>query len=370
MGIFWGTLIIAELFIRSQMPAKLSYIFLKKGGSVVYSILVLAALSGIVSAFVENVATVLIIAPIAFEIAKRLKISPIPYIITIAISSNLQGTATLVGDPPSMILASEMKMTFNDFFFYKGLPSLFFAVELGAIVSLIVIYFIYRNKKEKIKEIKRQKIKSYFPTILLILMIVLLAMSNIIPFQFEYYIGTVCTITGIIGLIWSKVKRDINSFSFLKDSDWSTFFFLMGVFVMVGIMQDIKLFDLLAYSIGNFVKGGILFAFILLIFISMLVSAFVDNIPYFTAMVKVIKIMGLKFGLPIVPLMFGTVLGTTIGGNITPIGASANIVGMGLLKKKGYKVNFWEFVKIGFIFTISALTISALFVWIFFRNVR
>ncbi len=368
MGIFWGTLVVAELFIKSKMPARLAYIFLKRGGSVVYSIIVLSALSGIVSAFVENVATVMIIAPIAFEIARRLKISPVPYIITIALSSNLQGSATLVGDPPSMILASEMHMNFNDFFFYKGKPSLFFAVELGAFVSLFVIYIIYRNKKEKIEKPEPQDVKSYFPTVLLILMILLLAIGNFLPFKFDFYIGTVCVLTGVIGWFWSIFRKDIEDFSLLRDTDWHTFFFLMGVFVMVGAMEDVKIFELLAHTIGNLVTGGVLFAFILLIVVSVIVSAFVDNIPYFTAMVKVIKIMAFKFNLPITPLMFGTVLGSTIGGNITPIGASANIVGTGFLKKKGYKVNFWNFVKVGFIFTVSSLTVSALFVWIFFRK--
>ena len=146
LGIFWGSLVVAELFIYSRIPAYIAESIIDRSKNLVWAIIWLSAFSGIISAFVENVATVLIVAPIAFEVSRKLKVSPVPFILGICLSSNLQGTATLVGDPPSMILASATRMTFNDFFVFQGKPSLFFAVELAAIVSLVVIYFLNRHE--------------------------------------------------------------------------------------------------------------------------------------------------------------------------------------------------------------------------------
>ena len=135
MGIFVGTLIIADVFMQSRVPAYIAEIIVGKSRSTTWSILFICLLTGVISAFVENVATVLIVAPIALALAKKLKINPTKMMIAIAVSSNLQGTATLIGDPPSMLLGGFAKMNFGDFFFYKGKPSIFFAVELGALVQ-------------------------------------------------------------------------------------------------------------------------------------------------------------------------------------------------------------------------------------------
>ena len=146
-------------------------------------------LSGFISAFVENVATVLIVAPIALALAKKIKINPTNMMIAIAISSNLQGTATLIGDPPSMLLGGFAKMNFFDFFFYHGKPSIFFAVELGAVVSFFVLYYFFRHHKEKTELVAEEKVKSWFPTIVLVLLIVLLACASFFDKNFGYMAG-------------------------------------------------------------------------------------------------------------------------------------------------------------------------------------
>jgi Na+/H+ antiporter NhaD/arsenite permease-like protein len=187
MGIFVGTLVIANIFMESRMPAYLAEVIVNKARNTAWSILFICALTGFISAFVENVATVLIVAPIALSIAKKLKINPIKMMIAIAISSNLQGTATLIGDPPSMLLGGFAKMNFMDFFFYKGRPSIFFAVELGALVSFVVLYFIFRQHKEKVQLVMVEKVKSIVPTIILVGLIVLLALSSLLMSVFPIW---------------------------------------------------------------------------------------------------------------------------------------------------------------------------------------
>ncbi|MFZ2938469.1 MAG: SLC13 family permease, partial [Candidatus Omnitrophota bacterium] len=186
MGIFVGTLIVADIFMQSRVPAFVAEVIVDRAKNTTWAILSICLLTGFISAFVENVATVLIVAPIALALAKKLKINPMNMMIAIAVSSNLQGTATLIGDPPSMLLAGFAKMNFGDFFFYKGRPSIFFAVELGAITSFFVLYSIFKKEKEKIKLIPIEKVRSWVPTIILVSLIILLAASSFFDTGFSY----------------------------------------------------------------------------------------------------------------------------------------------------------------------------------------
>jgi Na+/H+ antiporter NhaD/arsenite permease-like protein len=365
LGIFWGSLVVAELFIHSRIPAYLAEIIIDRSKNLVWAIIWLSAFSGAISAFVENVATVLIVAPIAFEVSRKLRVSPVPFILGICLSSNLQGTATLVGDPPSMILASYTRMTFNDFFFFHGRPGLFFAVEFAAIVSLIVLYFLFRKHREPIKPIVPEKIVSTFPGYLLIGLILALAVASFFGGFMDYLGGLVCLLFGVAGIGWSYLTNKVKTFNVFKDMDWETLFFLAAIFAIVGSLTETKTTAYLAHAVGRLTSGNLLVTYLLLVAFSVVVSAFVDNVPYFTALIGIIPMLASTYGYPVHLLLFGTIIGTTVGGNITPIGASANIVGIGLLKKQGYIVNFYDFVRVGLPFSLIAVAAGAFFVWIF-----
>lgn len=365
LGIFWGSLVVAELFIYSRIPAYIAESIIDRSKNLVWAIIWLSAFSGIISAFVENVATVLIVAPIAFEVSRKLDVSPVPFILGICLSSNLQGTATLVGDPPSMILASATRMTFNDFFVFQGRPSLFFAVEFAAIVSLVVIYFLNRHHKESIQVTKVEKIVSLFPGILLIALITGLAIGSFMPGFMDYLGGTICVVLGLIGIIWSLFSKKIKTYHVIRDTDWETFFFLAAIFALVGSLTFTGATHKLAELVGQLTSGNILATYVLLVAFSVFISAFVDNVPYFAAMVGVVTTLAASHDYPVYLLLFGTIIGTTVGGNITPIGAAANIVGVGLLKKNGHDIGFIDFAKVGLPFTLAAVTAGAVFIWIF-----
>jgi Na+/H+ antiporter NhaD/arsenite permease-like protein len=365
LGIFWGSLVVAELFIYSKIPAYIAEITIDRSKNLVWAIIWLSAFSGIISAFVENVATVLIVAPIAFEVSRKLRVSPVPFILGICLSANLQGTATLVGDPPSMILASYTRMTFNDFFFFQGRPSLFFAVEFAAVVSLIVLYYLNRKHREPIQPITPEKIVSLFPGLLLVGLILALAIASFSAGFMDYLGGLVCLIFGVIGIIWSFFTAKVKTFHVLKDTDWETLFFLAAIFVIIGSLTEAGTTTFLAQSIGKLTSGNLVVTYVILVVFSVIISAFVDNVPYFTAMAGIVPMLASSYGYPVYLLLFGTIIGTTVGGNITPIGASANIVAVGLLKKQGYDINFSQFARIGLPFTVFAVIASALFIWLF-----
>jgi Na+/H+ antiporter NhaD/arsenite permease-like protein len=363
MGIFVGILIVADIFIESRVPAYLAEIIVDRAKNTAWAILALCVLTSLISAFVENVATVLIVAPIALSIAHKLHINPVKMMIAIAISSNLQGAATLVGDPPSMLLGGFAKMNFMDFFFYHGKPSIFFAVELGAIASLVVLYLIFRSQRQKVPFVSVEKVRSWMPTGILTTLIVLLAASSFVDAGFSYMAGLLCMIFGVVSILWKKFATNGSLVRSIKSLDWDTTFFLMGVFVLVGSITLTGWIDIISDSLSKLVGENIFLGYTTLVFIAVLVSAFVDNIPFLAAMLPVAISMSQRLGIDPSLFLFGLLIGASLGGNITPIGASANIITCGMLKKEGHVVRFGEFAKIGLPFTLVAVITAYLFVW-------
>ncbi|MBR4031067.1 MAG: arsenic transporter, partial [Clostridia bacterium] len=176
-----GTMGTVALMIESKMPALMADVIIEKVPNVKWAIVTLSIFAGIVSAFIDNVATVLMIAPIALAISKKLNISPVGMIIAIAVSSNLQGAATLVGDTTSILLGGYADMNFLDFFVYNGKPGIFFAVELGAVVSALILLVFFRKETSKIDTGERTVVTDYVPTVLMLGTIVLLIIASFIP---------------------------------------------------------------------------------------------------------------------------------------------------------------------------------------------
>jgi len=359
IGIFIGTLIIAELFIESGIPAVISEIVASKSANVGIAIILLSIISGIISSFCENVTTLLILAPVAFHLAKRLNTSPVPFIISISLSSNLQGTATLIGDPPSMILASYTKMTFNNFFFIQNKMSIFFAVEVGALASIIIMYLMFRKLKKPVSNIEREKVKTYSPLIFFILLILYLVFISRNHIYFQKFAGLGAVIIGAVSMIFQRQDFSV----VIKRFDWETLLSLIAIFTIVGALTEVGAAQFIAEKIGGFTRENIFWTFSILIWSSVVASAFIDNIPFVTAMIPIGISLAASHNIPPYLYTFGIVIGATVGGNITPIGAASNLVSFGLLRKKGYKVSFRDFVKIGLPFTIFAVLASYIFLW-------
>ena len=367
MGIFIGTLVVADTFMESRVPAYIAEIIVNAAKNTGWAILAICLLTGFISAFVENVATVLIVAPIALSLAKKLKVNPMNMMIAIAVSSNLQGAATLIGDPPSMLLGGFAKMNFMDFFIYKGKPSIFFAVELGAIASFVILYLIFRNHREKTELIRIEQVKSWIPTFILIFLIFALAISSFFDVGFSYMAGIICVVFAIISLIWEKLTRGRFILQSIKSLDWDTSIFLIGIFILVGSVTLTGWIGTISNFFSAMIGKNIFLGYTLLVFISVILSAFVDNVPFLAAMLPVAISMSDKLHINPSLFLFGLLIGASLGGNITPIGASANIVACGLLKKEGISVKFKDFMKIGIPFTIAAVGAAYLFIWFIWK---
>jgi Na+/H+ antiporter NhaD/arsenite permease-like protein len=365
--IYIGSLVIADLFIYSRVPAVLADKVVAKSPTLGIAIVIILVLTGLISAFVENVATVLLMAPIALEICRRLKLNPAPFMIGLAVMANLQGTATLVGDPPSMIFASFAGYGFNDFFFYQDKMSIFFAVQVGMIVGALFFYGYFRKLRKESLDLPTEKIVSWIPTVLLLGMIFGLATISFVSGKgLHYTSGLLCMVLALIGLGWFLFVRKESAAKtgeLVKRLDWDTILFLVGIFIVVGAISKVGLLDDLAAILGGVINGNALLGFIVIVVVSVLVSGFVDNVPYIIAMLPVAATLARSLNLAPELFMFGLLIGSCLGGNLTPFGASANVVAMGLVKKEGYKVNFMEWLKIGGPFTILTTFASALFVW-------
>jgi Na+/H+ antiporter NhaD/arsenite permease-like protein len=364
MGLFFGTLILAELFMLSRVPAVMAEWLVDRARSARGAMLALCVLSGAVSMCVENVAVVLLIAPVALSLASRLKTSPVPLLIGIAISSNLQGTATMIGDPPSMILAGYMKMGFWDFFVYGGRPGIFFAVQIGAISSLGLLAWVFRRNRERAVLLAQEKARSWVPTVLLGCLVAGLSFSTVIDPEFAWFSGIYTVGLSLVGLVWYRTfARWGRLREFGKALDWDTTFFLMGVFVLVGGLSDSGWMDRLSDMFAGTVGHSPALAFVAIVFFAVAVSGVVDNVPFLLVMIPVVQKVADQIQAPVPLLMFGLLIGACLGGNLTPIGASANVVTLGILKKQGHTVGFHEFMAIGIPYTLAAIVPASIFVW-------
>lgn len=373
-----GTMGLVQLFIDSHMPERLADMIMAKVPTVQWAAVCLSLFAGIISAFVDNVATVLMVAPVALEICKKLKTNPIPVLIAIAVSSNLQGAATLVGDTTAIMLGSALNMSFMDFFWYYGKPSMFFAVELGAVLSACILYWIFRKEKGSIpKTGKMTEVSDYVPTALLLGAIGLLICASFAPDSWnlpEEINGIICCTLLVVGLIYNYAKKkNLKAVSGpLMAIDFETLGLLVGLFLMIGGISNMGVIDALAALLADLGGGNVFLMFTIIVWASVLISAFIDNIPYVATMIPVIggiaaqmaPALGVDATLVGIPLYFGLLSGATLGGNITPIGASANITAIGILRREGYEVANSDFFKIGIPFTLSAVIPAYIYIWL------
>ena len=360
-----GTMGIVSFFIESKMPARLADLIIERTPNLKWCVIALAAFAGLISAFIDNVATVLIVAPIALDIAKKLNVSPVPSIIAIAVSSNLQGAATLVGDTTAIMLGGHANLNFMDFFVFQGKPGLFWVVQAGMIASLVILLLLFRRHTQAIDLKGETRVKDYFPTFLLVGMVALLVLASFIPNKPSITNGLICLGMFAVGLIRELIKKgDIRVIGqALGAIDYFTLLLLAGIFVLVGGISEAGLIDDLAKLFVNLGQGNLFVVYSLIVWASVLFSAFIDNIPYVATMLPVVSGIAGAMGVDPYLLYFGLLSGSTLGGNLTPVGASANITGIGILRKEGYEVSTGQFMKIGVPFTLAAVTVAYVWLW-------
>ncbi len=373
IGIFFGSVILAELFVYSRMPETISDKLINSSKNLAVALMLVICFASFISIFIDNVVTVLIVAPIALQLTRKAGVSPIPVIIGLAVSSNLQGMAILIGDIPSMLLAAQEKMSFLDFFWDDGRLGIFWFVQLGAAVGFAVLWLYIKEYKQKPEKIDVAKIRSWVPFWLIVLMIVLLSMSPLIDSKMQWFAGAVCLASALVGVIWYLTTARNREKSHKWDFHWRTTLFLLAIFILVYMITKEEI-GVVRTIVGHLegLKGQNPFVILsIIVWASVMVSAFIDNVPYIAAMLPIVAAFGNSFGDGgRALLVLGLLIGSCMGGNITPIGAAANVTAMGILEKEGKPVSFWGFIRIGLPFTVAATASAYLALYLVYRYVH
>lgn len=353
LGIYWGFMMLSIIFAVSGVPGHLARHILRNTKNEGRALLALCAIAAFLSSFLHNVGVVLIMAPIAVEVAKKAKSSLFLYLISIAISANMVTTVTMVADPPAIILASEARMSFLDFYWFQGRVGLGIISALGAVAGLAALYFIHFRKMRKKVYIKEEKIKmDYAPSALFIGGVAALALNSYLGIG----PGVIGLTVGVIALIlgWRILGKMVTDF------DWNSFFFIIGIFIVIGAVQAVGILADLANTIGRLGLNNPILTLAILTWLSVALSSFIDNVPYTVLMIPVCTSLAASMGVSAFPFLYGMIIGTGIGGNITPVGATANVFACGMLEKRGYKVKFVEYAKISVPTTIVSVLVAYL----------
>ena len=363
-----GTMGTVYLCIESQMPAAVADVLVNKLKKVKLIFVALAIFSGVVSAFIDNVATVLMVAPIALAIAKKFNISPVQTVLTVAVSSNLQGAATLVGDTTSILLGGYANMDFMDFFFMDGKLGMFWIVQAGALATVPVLFYIFRKETQVVDRSTVTEITNMFPTYALLATVACLIGASFIPEKPQITNGVICMVFCIITVaqeFW--LNRDPDK---IKDTivniDFQTLMLLSGLFIIIQGITNVGLIDDISNLFVSISGDNVFLIYTILVWFSVLVSAFIDNIPYVATMLPVVSTISGTLGINPTVLYFGLLAGATLGGNITPVGASANIAAGGILRKEGFEVSAKEFMSIGVPFTMVAVITGYVMIWMIY----
>jgi Na+/H+ antiporter NhaD/arsenite permease-like protein len=334
-------------------------------GSPLRIMILLVLVTAVASALLDNVTTVLLIAPVTLLVCDRLAINPVPFLIAEVLSSNIGGASTLVGDPPNIIIASRAGLTFNDFL-----------VHMTPIVVIVMVVFIamlprlfrgsFNVDPARVSDImsleEREAIRD--PALLIKCGVVLVAVFTAFVTHTVLHIepSIVALLgAGVLILISRLEQRD-----YLTGVEWETLLFFAGLFIMVGALVKTGVVDELARSATEVTGGNALLTVMLILGVSAPVSGIIDNIPYTATMAPIVS--GLLAAMPDVAhpdaLWWALTLGADFGGNLTAVGASANVVMLGIARRADTPISFWEFTRKGAVVTVVSIALSAVYLWL------
>ena len=334
-------------------------------GSPLRVMILLVLITAFASAFLDNVTTVLLIAPVTLLVCDRLGISPVPYLIAEVLASNLGGAATLIGDPPNIIIASRSGLSFNDFLINMAPMA---ALALAVFVAMIPVLFrgSFQVDPERVADVmalnEREAIKDR--RLLIICGVVLAAVFTGFIGHTAFHIepSVVALLgAGVLVLLSRSRPRD-----YMPSVEWETLLFFAGLFIMIGALVQTGVIGQLADAAARATGGDALTATMLILFVSALLSGIIDNIPYVAAMSPIVLQLSEGIADPgqAEALWWSLAIGADFGGNLTAIGASANVVVLGIARRSGYPISFWEFTKKGAVVTVVTILLAAPYLWL------
>jgi Na+/H+ antiporter NhaD/arsenite permease-like protein len=334
-------------------------------GSPFRVMVLLVLITAVASAMLDNVTTVLLIAPVTLLVCERLGVSPVPFLIAEVLASNIGGAATLIGDPPNIIIASRSGLTFNDFLVHMTPIA---ALAIAALVVMLPLLFrgSFQGDPDRVADVmglnEREAIKDRRLLIICgaVLTAVFIGFIGHAALHIEPSVVALLG-AGILVLLSRSKPRD-----FMPSVEWETLLFFAGLFVMIGALVKTGVISQIAEAAARATGGDPLTATMLILFVSALLSGVVDNIPYTAAMSPIVLQLTQGIGDPVQAdaLWWSLAIGADFGGNLTAIGASANVVVIGIAMRSGSPISFWEFTKKGAIVTVVTILLAAPYLWL------
>ncbi|OGO76848.1 MAG: hypothetical protein A2Y23_08120 [Clostridiales bacterium GWB2_37_7] len=328
-------------------------------------LLMFSIIAAIASALLDNVTTILLIAPVTLVITDTLKLNPFPFLFAEIFAANIGGTATLIGDPPNIMIGGATGLGFLDFV-YNLAP----VAIVVFIVTMVIMKFIFRKQFKVTEEDKKKMLefdehKTIQDKKLLIQSVIVLGITIlgfILHQAFELESATVALFGAVLLLLTSKADPD----EILMEIEWSTIFFFVGLFILVGALEEVGIIKVLAEKLITLTQGSMLVTSMLILWMSAIASAFVDNIPFVATMIPLIQNMQAISGVDVTPLWWSLALGACLGGNGTIVGASANVIAAGMLEKRGSKIGFVQYLKLAFPLMLVSIIISTIYLIVFY----
>lgn len=323
----------------------------------------LIVITAVASALLDNVTTVLLVAPVTLLLCERLGLPAVPFLIAEAMASNIGGTATLIGDPPNIIIGSEAGLSYTDF-----LVNLAPLVVILMVVFLLLARVLFRGafvfRPERVAELmaldEREALR---PGPLLTKSLAVLAVVTV-GFLFHDLLDYQPSVVALLGAGVLLLLAREDPAGFLREVEWRTLLFFMGLFILVGALVKVGVIEALAEEAIDATRGNLLVAVVLLVFVSGFLSAIVDNIPYVATMAPLVARLAAAIPGDTTVLWWALAVGADLGGNATTVGASANVVIVGMSERSGHGIRFLEFFKYGFVVTLVTLGISTLYLWL------
>lgn len=319
-------------------------------------------ITAVLSAFLDNVTTVLLVGPMTITIARMLKVNPVPFLMTQILASNIGGTATLIGDPPNIMIGSAAGLDFVDFITNTGVVAV---IVIAALI--LVMKFVYRSKLAadedailSVMELDENKAIEDKPLLYKsIVVMVLVVVGFMFHSQFGIESSTVALTAAAVMLVIGRQNVDY----IVGEVEWTTILFFAGLFIVVGGLDETGVIGQLAQLVINMTKGHEIMTMMVLLWASALLSSVLDNIPFVATLIPLVLALG-ESGIDIAPLWWAISLGACLGGNGTLIGASANVVLSGISGKHGYPISFKEYTKVGFPVMIMSVVLAMVYLLI------
>lgn len=366
LGLLVGMMVMVEITKHTGLFEFLAVKAAKWGkGEPMKIMLALSVITATASAFLDNVTTVLLIVPVTFSITHALRVKAFPFLMAEIFASNIGGTATLIGDPPNIMIGSAAGLTFMDFVLNDA-P----VIIVVQIVTCLMFYLVYRKQlvvePENQKKVMNMNEHEFIKDPGLMRKSIAVLGITIIGFILHGFLHLEPATLALAGATLLMAISGLNPEKVLRGVEWPVIFFFIGLFILVGTLDQLGVIKLIAAEAVELTKGDLLLTGMLILWLSAIASAFIDNIPFVATMIPLIKSMGQLGGMDIGPLWWALSLGACLGGNGTLIGASANVVVAGLAEEQGHHISFKKYFKLGFPIMLVSIIISTFYLYIFY----